>query len=284
MRELTASRTALATALMRSIHTRLDLEPLIDDPWGERLVPASVREQFRDESLLHSPAYANVILRTRYAEDALQAAITCGIRQYVILGAGFDSFALQRPAYAADVQIFEIDHPATQTMKSQRLEECGITLADCVHFIAADLAACSVAEALARSPYRKDLPAFFSWLGVTMYLTREANFAALRSIAACAMPGSELAFTYMDEKLFTLNPPAFRELKEKVASLGEPYQSGFDPATIAGDLRDRGLALVEDLEGEQVAARYGRAGQNRAASSQFSHVALARSGREITTF
>ncbi|MGO8828456.1 MAG: class I SAM-dependent methyltransferase [Steroidobacteraceae bacterium] len=284
MRELTASRTALATALMRALHTRLDLEPLIDDPWGERLVPASVREQFRDESLLHSPAYANVILRTRYAEDALQAAITRGIRQYVILGAGFDSFAVRRPAYASEVQIFEIDHPATQTMKTRRLEECGITLADCVHFIAADLAACSVAEALARSPYRKDLPAFFSWLGVTMYLTREANFAALRSIAACAMPGSELAFTYMDEKLFTLNPPAFRELKEKVASLGEPYQSGFDPATIAGDLRDCGLALVEDLEGEQVAARYGRAGQNRAASSQFSHVALARSGREITTF
>ncbi len=266
----------MATALMRAIHTRLDLEPLIDDPWGERLVPASVREQFRDEYLLHSPAYAGVILRSRYTEDALRAAVARGIRQYVILGAGFDSFALRRPAYASEVQIFEIDHPSTQAMKTRRLEAYGISLADSVHFIAADLADCSVADALARSSYRKDQPVFFSWLGVTMYLTQEANFATLRSIASCALPGSELAFTYLDEELVTSNLQAFRELKEQVASLGEPFQSGFDPATVAGDLRGCGLTLLEDLDGEQIAARYGGVGQNRAAPSRFSHVALAR--------
>jgi len=278
MRELTASRTALATALMRAIHTRLEPEPLIDDPWGERLVPDSVRAQFRDESLLNSPAYANVIVRARYTEDALKAAVARGIRQYVILGAGFDSFALRRPAYASEVRIFEIDHPATQDMKIKQLERCGISPADSVHFIAADLADCSVASALAHSSFRADQPVFFSWLGVTMYLTREANFATLRSIASCATPGSELAFTYMDEKLLTSNVQAFRELKETVASLGEPFRSAFDPTTIAADLRACGLTLAEDLDGEQIAARYGRIGQSRAASSRFSHVALARIG------
>jgi O-methyltransferase involved in polyketide biosynthesis len=98
----------LATSLMRAAHTRLDPKPLIDDPWGDRLVPEAVREVIRGVALsgmgagatldgyfLASPVYANVILRTRYTEDALKAAIAKGVRQYVIIGAGFDSFALR---------------------------------------------------------------------------------------------------------------------------------------------------------------------------------------------
>src|ERR1700734_1995239 len=128
--KLTASRTALATSLMRAAHTRLDPHPLIDDPWGDRLVPDSVRDLLRgvalsaleagaraeamkspesivDNYLLARAAYSNVIIRTRYTEDALKAAIAQGIRQYVMIGAGFDSFALRRPEFAADLEIFE---------------------------------------------------------------------------------------------------------------------------------------------------------------------------------
>src|SRR6202041_1646128 len=144
MEELAVSRTALATSLMRAAHTRLDPNPLINDPWGDRLVPESARDMFRkaalarmdadalrralaspetivDESLRRSRAYANVITRTRFAEDALQLAVARGIRQYVLIGAGFDSFALRRPAYAADLEIFEIDFPATQSLKVARI-------------------------------------------------------------------------------------------------------------------------------------------------------------------
>jgi methyltransferase (TIGR00027 family) len=283
MQDLTASRTALATSLMRAAHTRLDPQPLINDPWGDRLVPDSARELFRDDShLLASPAYANVIVRTRYTEDALQAAVGRGARQYVIIGAGFDSFALRRPEFAAALDIFEIDHPATQSLKIKQIEQCGIVLPESVHFIAADLAHRSVAQALLGSAYRSDRPAFFSWLGVTMYLAREANFAAMRSIASCSSAGSELAFTYVDERLLTSESESYRRLARTVASLGEPFLSGFNPDSLADDLRGCGLTLSEDLNGEQVAARYGRTGLIGAASSRFSHIALARIGVTIS--
>jgi methyltransferase (TIGR00027 family) len=286
---------------MRAVHTRLDPRPLINDPWGDRLVPGAVRglileaalaaldanararamaapDTLIDQYLAASAAYANVIFRTRYTEDALQAAVAGGTRQYVLIGAGFDSFALRRPDFAADLDIFEIDHPATQTLKIERIAACGISLPESVHFIAADLARRSVAQALSDSPFRPDRPAFLSWLGVTMYLTKEANIAALRSIASCTMPGSELAFTYLDEKALESQSESFRRLSNAVAAVGEPFRCGFDPRTVAGELRSCGLTLVEDLDSGQAAARYGRADLHGARRPRFSHLALARSG------
>ena len=299
MEKLAASRTALATALMRAAHTRLDPHPLINDPWGDRLVPDSARDLIRnaalaslagearkralaspdkilDESLLHSRSYPNVITRTRYAEDALHAAVSKGVLQYVLIGAGFDSFSLRRPAYSADLQIFEIDFPATQTLKRERIEVCAIRLPDSVHFIAADLSQESVAAALARSSFETDRLTFFSWLGVTMYLTREANLATLKSIASCTPAGSEVVFTYFDERLFQAQSESFRDLEKRVAAVGEPFLSGFDPADLAANLADCGLALVEDLGGTEVAARYDRGGEHGLGQSTFSHIALAR--------
>jgi methyltransferase (TIGR00027 family) len=276
MQELTASRTALATALMRAAHTRLDPKPLINDPWGDRLVPESIRELLRDDYLLASPPYANVIIRTRYAEDALQAAVARGVRQYVLIGAGFDSFALRRPAFAAGLEIFEIDHPATQILKTEQIARSGISLPNSVHFIAADFARRSVADTLSDSPYRSDQAAFFSWLGVTMYLSKEANFATLRSIASCAPPGSELAFTYVDARMLESKSEEFLELAQTVAAVGEPFLFGFDLGTFAHDLRSCGLTLVEDLDGAQMAQRYQRPDLYRGRSARFSHIALAR--------
>jgi methyltransferase (TIGR00027 family) len=286
---------------MRAVHTRLDPKPLINDSWGDRLVPGAVRGLILeaalagldagarvvamaspgaliDQYLMASPAYANVIFRTRYTEDALRAAVAGGARQYVLIGAGFDSFALRRPAFAADLAIFEIDHPATQMLKTERIAACGITLPESVHFIPADLARRSVAQALSDSPFRPDLAALFSWLGVTMYLTKEANLAALRSIASCSTPGSELAFTYLDEKALDSRSESFRQLANTVASVGEPFRCGFHPQAIAGELRSCGLTLLEDLDSEQAAARYDRADLHGARASRFSHLALARVG------
>ena len=299
MDEFTASRTALATSLMRAAHTRLDPDPLIDDSWGDRLVPESVREMIRnaalgrmdptarlramaapdgivDASLRRSPAYANVITRTRYTEDALQAAVGAGVRQYVLVGAGFDSFILRRPAFAVDLEIFEIDHPATQGLKMQRITELGISLPDSVHFVASDLAKESVAAALSRSAFRRDLAAFFSWLGVSMYLTPAANLATLNSIARCALPGSELVLTYIDERLLGSQSKNFLALQERLASLGEPFLSGFDPQTFGKTLKDCGLELREDLTGEEIARRYARINSMNSGHSSYSHIALAR--------
>ena len=282
MEKLAASRTALATALMRAAHTRLDPHPLIDDPWGDRLVPESVKramapsDEMLDELLMRSRSYANVITRTRYAEDALKAAVSSGVRQYVLIGAGFDSFSLRRPAFAANLQIFEIDFPATQKLKIAQIDACGMTLPDTVHFIAADLSQESVAAALAGSSFETQQLTFFSWLGVTMYLTRDANLATLRSITSCSPAASEVVFTYFDERLFQGQSESFRELEQRVAAIGEPFLSGFNPAELAANLAGCGLDLVEDLNGSQAAARYDRGGDHGLGQSMFSHIALAR--------
>jgi len=277
-----ASRTALATSLMRAAHTRLDPNPLIDDPWGDRLVPESAKralassDEMLDEALMRSRSYANVITRTRYAEDALQAAVMRGVRQYVLIGAGFDSFSLRLPEFCADLRIFEIDFPATQELKIERIAACGITLPDTVHFVAADLSQESVAAALARSPFESNRLTFFSWLGVTMYLTREANLATLKSIASCSPSGSEVVFTYLDERLFQAQSESFRELEQRVAAMGEPFLSGFDPAELAAILAACGLELVEDLTGSDTAARYDRGAELGLGQSMYSRIALAR--------
>jgi methyltransferase (TIGR00027 family) len=276
MDKLTASRTALSTSLMRALHSRSDPHPVIQDPWGDRLVPPEIRATLPDELLARSPAFANVITRTRYTEDALRAAVEHGVRQYVLIGAGFDSFALRLPTFAQQLEIFELDHPATQEMKLRRIRDCGIQAPPNVHFVAVNFAERSVADALAESVFRPDRLSFFSWLGVTMYLTPEANIATLKSVAACAPGGSELVFTYMDQRVFASSSKSFLAFKERVAAMGEPFLSGFDPGTLSNELAACGFELLEDLSGEQTNARYDRADWDVSGRPSHSHIARAR--------
>jgi methyltransferase (TIGR00027 family) len=303
MHETTASRTALVTSLMRAVHTRFDRPALIEDPWGDRLVPEADRIAIQElvtsaldpavrskidglgssEAVLHAglrvnPLYGMVIVRTRYAEDALEAAVAQGARQYVIVGAGMDSFALRRPAFAEALEVFEIDHLATQDLKRRRLREGAFEPPGRLHFIAADLGQEQLGAALARSPFRRDEPAFFSWLGVTAYLTRDANLATLRAIAGCAARGSELVFTYIDRRELDQDcqSKSIGSVRARVASMGEPWLSGFDPSLLAEDLRDVGLTLVEDLGGEQLRTRYCRNRTDGLSPADTAHIARAR--------
>lgn len=309
MEDLVASITAMSTSRMRAIHTRRDPQPVLNDPWGDALVPASLlvaavaqrndpssadaadaasdeAARIADDFLRASPAFTNVILRARYTEDALQAAIASGVRQYVLLGAGFDSYILRIPPEARDLRVIEIDHPATQSLKCQRITECGLALAGDVQFVAADLAVEGLDEVLARSNFNAAEPAFFAWLGVTMYLTRAANMATLRNIAQCSLAGSQLVFSYIDQKIFDAKAAAqgalFNDLDEAVKSVGEPFMSGFHPASLAAELRDVGLDLVEDLNEFQMAQRFDPAGINGLQPLDRSHVALVRV-REAST-
>jgi methyltransferase (TIGR00027 family) len=230
-------------------------------PVHEDLIAGGVPASIVDTFLRASPAYTNVITRARFSEDALVAAVTHGVCQYVLLGAGFDSFILRVPVEAQHLEIFEIDHPATQSLKKMRLAECGLSVSSTrVHFVSADLAAEHLGEILSHANFNQDLPAFFSWLGVTMYLTRPANLRALSAIANCASPGSELVFTYIDQHAFggTNRAPSaeFAEVQEMVTAMGEPFLSGFDPATLAADLRAFGLELEEDVGEPQLVHDY----------------------------
>lgn len=281
-----ASRTAIGTALMRAAHTRLDHPTLIDDPWGDRLIFADEREAMLatagagdlDTALRAHPSYGTVILRARYAEDALADAVRRGVRQYVIVGAGMDSFALRRPPFAHALEIFEVDHPSTQELKTGRLAVCEIPLPAGLHLVAADLSETALDAALANSPFRPDLLAFFSWLGVTTYLTREANLATLAAIASCALAGSELVFSYLDQSLLDSGSEQgpMQRARAQVASVGEPWVSGFDPDQLAHDLRGRGLGLVENLGPDELRARYCAGRTDGLDSSPGSHIAHAR--------
>lgn len=295
---MTASRTALAAALMRAIHTRCDQPRIIDDPWGDRLVSEAekaalsqgVREEadpetrarlaalgdraLLDIALRRHPTYGGVVLRTRYAEDALAAAAARGVAQYVLLGAGLDSFCVRQPPYATELTIFEVDHPASQALKRERLAEAAVP--SNVRFVAADLARESLTDALARAGFSVTVPAFFSWLGVTIYLTRAANLATLRAIAGCAAPGSELVFTYFDQRVLDARIPHVEAMRARRAALGEPWVSGFDPTTLATELRDLGLVLIEDVTGPALTARYCEGRTDGLSAGRAGHIAHAR--------
>jgi methyltransferase (TIGR00027 family) len=301
MDETRASRTALGASLMRAVHTRLDRPRLIDDPWGDRLVPEHERqaiativlsgldpttrarieeldsqEMVLDEALRAHPGYGWAILRARYCDDALEAAVGRGVRQYVIIGAGMDSFALRRPPFARDVEVFEIDHPATQGLKRQRLRDCGVSLPETLHLVPADLGKEEIRAALTHSSWSGTEPTFFSWLGVTQYLTREANLATLQGIAHCSAPGSELVFTYLDQgELDHRESADVGRLRGAFGSAGEPWLSGFDPSRLGDTLRALGLLLVEDLGGEEVRERYSHDSRHALRASPTFHIARA---------
>jgi methyltransferase (TIGR00027 family) len=273
---------------MRELHGRIDPEPLFADPWGARLVPPAVAQAIReralaamdeaaraqaaaappgrivDEFLRAQPAYAGVILRTRYSEDALAAAAERGCRQLVVIGAGFDSFALRRPPSLAAVEVFEIDHPATQGLKLECMRAGGIERPPATHYVAADLGAEDIASALARTPWTRGEPSFFSWLGVTPYLPREANLATFGAVGRSAAPGSEIVFTYIHRDAFAPanDSAAWQAARQSVAAVGEPWITGFDQEELARDLAALGLARIEDLDGQALAARYAGSGAN----------------------
>lgn len=303
MEASTPSRTALVTALMRSLHGRFDPLPLLQDPWGERLVPGSVREAvarralerlpegeraaaaaegpaFADRALRETSSYTGVITRSRYTEDALHDAVARGVRQYVLVGAGFDSYALRLPPAVRDLRVYEVDHPATQSFKLRCLDEAGIARPTAARFLAADLAREDLATVLAGSDYDPRAPAFFSWLGVTMYLTRAANEEALRGIARCAAAGGELVFTYIDDIVFRPESGEayrrFERLRREVAALGEPFLCGFDPATLGQDLAALGFDRVDDLSDAEVVARYDPQHRNALRCTGHSRIARAR--------
>jgi methyltransferase (TIGR00027 family) len=297
-----ASRTALSTALMRAVHTRKDRPQLIDDPWGDTLVPpaektalyrrilAGARPETRtklealgseqaviDVALRAHPSYGGVVVRTRYAEEALESAVVRGVRQYVLIGAGFDSFIVRQPLFARDIEIFEIDHPATQAMKRDRLDACGATVPSNVHFVPADLAGESLASVLARCGFSRTVPAFFSWLGVTIYLARETNLATLAGIAQSSAASSEVVFTYIDQRaLEEGGSAAMDRMRAARAAENEPWVSGFHPTTLADDIRALGLELVEDLGSLGLGERYLAARTDGLLLGGAGHIARAR--------
>lgn len=203
-----------------------------------------------------------LISRARYTEDNLEQAVKAGVQQYVILGAGLDTFAFRRPEMLKQLQVFEVDHPATQTSKRHRLTELGWEQPNQLHFVPIDFTKENLATTLKHSAYDPQKLSFFSWLGVTYYLSLDVVFDTLHSITEIASAGSTIIFDYLDTVAFDPEKAPVRVQKMQAAAQmsGEPMKAGFNPSTLAADLESLGLHLHENLSPSEIEKRffYGR--------------------------
>jgi methyltransferase (TIGR00027 family) len=190
------------------------------------------------------------VLRSRYTEDCLEAARERGVRQYVILGAGLDSFALRAATTASDLTVFEVDAPRTQQWKRKRLTELGLEFPKNLRLAPCNFETMSVEVALAGTEFRPREPAFLSWLGVTQYLTRDAIAATLQWAARLA-PGSELVLTFV--------PPSAEmiEVGRRIsAATGVNFATFFTADQMATMLRTAGFAEAEHFSPERAQRTY----------------------------
>ncbi len=259
MQEGKFSRTARRVAIRRAAHQLLDHPRVLDDPLALRIIGSEAAEDLRSNPKEHhafSRAFrAFMAARSRYAEDELARAVANGVRQYVVLGAGLDTFAYRNPHAA--LRVFEVDHPATQGWKREQLEAAGIAIPAALTFVPVDFERQTLADGLGQAGFALSAAAFFSWLGVTPYLTREACMSTLSLIAT--MPaGSGVVFDFAVDPAL-LNPgqrQALDALSERVARYGEPFQLFFDPGKLKDELRRMGFCRTEFLQGKEINARY----------------------------
>ncbi|SPE24441.1 Methyltransferase [Burkholderiales bacterium] len=254
------SRTALGAAAHRAVHQELEGGRILRDPLALRILgpeaQAALREARSDPSV--RPLRLFIAVRTRFAQDALADALAHGVRQLVILGAGLDTHAYRAPP-AQGLHIFEVDHPATQAWKRERLAQAAIAVPATLTFVPIDFERQALPQALATAGFDFALPTFFTWLGVVPYLTPQAVFATLEFIAKLPA-GAHVVFDYA-------NPPdpacadeqirAVREaLEARVASLGEAFRSRFETSQLLARLRALGFCELEDLGPVVIRQRY----------------------------
>jgi methyltransferase (TIGR00027 family) len=234
-----SSKTALAVAYLRAAHQIFDCSPLVlDDPIALPLLGVEAEALIRSSRDKYmSPEAkalrAHVVLRSRYAEDRLRTSMSRGVTQYVILGAGFDTFSLRQPSWADGLTIIEIDHLCTQKLKQTKIQEAGISVPRNLKFLSVDFERESISEALSRAEFDHKHPVFFSWLGVTMYLTQATIAATLRSMST-SPKGSEVVLTFMQNA--DLESSAVQTLATRVAEIGEPFVSYYTPDSIKKEL------------------------------------------------
>src|ERR1700747_1809567 len=235
------SRTALMIARQRAAHQVLDHGAILKDPFAMKILREDEKDvlQFANQHPLASIGRLFTTARSRIAEDALSSAVESGVRQIVILGAGLDTFALRNPHGARQIRIYEVDHSATQAWKCKRLAEAQIVLPPWLIFVPFDFERDDLGEKLVAAGFQQNSPAFFTWLGVVPYLTRDAIGRTLDYMSS--IQSSEVVFDYMEppeafsEELRQLESERTKQLEK----IGEHSLSRFEPAGIAAILRYR---------------------------------------------
>jgi methyltransferase (TIGR00027 family) len=258
-----ASTTAIYTAISRAAHQILDAMPrILDDPLAVGFVAgaseADIRAQAADfQQPLKRLGRSVFVVRSRFAEDQLAEAVKAGVRQYALLGAGLDTFAYRQPAWASAIRVIEVDHPATQAFKRDCLRDANVSIPANVVFCPIDFEQTTLRQGLNAVAFDPQVPTFFSWLGVTQYLTSAAIEATLRSVLT--MPaGSGIVFTFVlpDASLTGEDLESITLSAARWASIGEPWVTRFDPVRLQEWLRALGFAEVFHLAPPQARERY----------------------------
>ncbi|AOI73807.1 SAM-dependent methyltransferase [Burkholderia ubonensis] len=248
--------SAQRVATLRAVHQLLDNPLILEDRLALKILGGANEAAVRSNSdhyddPLSKGLRMSVVVRSRYAEDEWRKAARNGVSQYVILGAGLDTYAYREHHQAR--RIFEVDLPATQQWKRECLSVADIEIPASLTYVPMDFEHDTFARALSEAGFRKDAPAFFSWLGVSVYLEEEAILETLRFIASCAA-GSAVVFDYVVTP--SLLPPMERlgmELvRAKVAENGEPWKSFFDPASLADKIRSLGFSEANNVSPENL--------------------------------
>jgi methyltransferase (TIGR00027 family) len=262
VRQGAPSRSAQRVATLRAVHQLLDEPLVLSDPIALPLLGASTEAALRDDPFaLNDPMSRGLrgalVARSRFVEDELSRCVAAGVRQYLVMGAGLDTFAYRNPYRDEGLRVFEVDHPGTQRWKQQLLAEASIGVPTSLTFVPADFERDDLGNALRQAGFHADQAACVSWMGVTMYLTAEAVLATLRTVARFAV-GSCLCFDYR-VPVAMLNPVerAINEVMEQqIAALGEPWLSNFDPMQLQRQLLELGFSSAASATPDELNLRY----------------------------
>jgi methyltransferase (TIGR00027 family) len=240
---------------MRALHRIVDREPwVLDDPVSLALFGDLVRARLEAQpdwlqDARSTALRGHVLLRSAFAESRMRDAVERGVRQCVALGAGFDTFAYRQPAWMRGAKFFEVDAPVTQAEKRRRFARAGLTEAPNVVFVPIDFETTTLAEGLAAAGFDASAPAFFSVLGVLVYLSEEAVDSIFHFVGSLPA-GSEIAFTFTQ-------PGGDVRLALSVAAIGEPMRSHFEPEDVEAKLRVAGFSEVSLLSVDEIRALLG---------------------------
>lgn len=249
-------------ALRRAAHQIHDARPLVfDDPLAVSILGSEYQQELRRTPDGHRRPFsaalrAWIVVRSRLAEDTLQDCVRrLGACQYLVLGAGLDTFACRNPY--PSVRVFEVDHPSTQAWKLQKLEQAGVVPPPSARFVAVDFEQDSLRERLLAAGFDERSPTVTAWLGVAPYLTSAAFRSTLQVLAGFTI-GSMLVFDYSQPRSAL---PAVEQwmqdsLGARVAAAGEPFHLFFTPPDLAQELESLSLRVVEDMDAAALAQRF----------------------------
>jgi methyltransferase (TIGR00027 family) len=272
MEELRASRTAQGAAMHRAAHQLLDRPLVFRDPLALGIIGSEAEAEVRGgtdplrscdsaaggHGLAARGLRAFIVARSRLTEDILALALDRGVDQYVLLGAGLDTYACRRGGDLPPLVVFEVDHPATQVWKRARLAEAGLPVPSNLVFSPVDFERESLRAGLERARFDFGKPAVVGWLGVTPYLSQAAIMTTLAFVAGQLKRGSEIVFDYAEpfDGRDRDHQARLEALSARVAQAGEPFVSFFEPEALARDLRGAGFRELGDLDAAALNARY----------------------------